>query len=257
MMCSVWKLLRFPLIAGGRGRQLRPANEGQTMQDRNAPPLNPLPPIIWLLALPIIAMEVVVGLGASGLVGGAQAVGWRLQAMEMFVFSPDLMRRMVELHQYPPEQMMRLVTYPLVHGNFTHALFVLVLLLALGKMVGEVFRWWAVVAVFFSASIVGALAYTAIPTVHAPLFGGYPAVYGLIGAFTFLLWVNLAAVGANKYRAFSMIGFLLGIQLLFGVLFGGGWDWVADLAGFATGFLLSFVVSPGGWQRVREKLRQR
>jgi membrane associated rhomboid family serine protease len=227
------------------------------MQDRNAPPLNPLPPIIWLLALPIIAMEVVVGLGASGLVGGAQAVGWRLQAMEMFVFSPDLMRRMVELHQYPPEQMMRLVTYPLVHGNFTHALFVLVLLLALGKMVGEVFRWWAVVAVFFSASIVGALAYTAIPTVHAPLFGGYPAVYGLIGAFTFLLWVNLAAVGANKYRAFSMIGFLLGIQLLFGVLFGGGWDWVADLAGFATGFLLSFVVSPGGWQRVREKLRQR
>jgi membrane associated rhomboid family serine protease len=227
------------------------------MQDHNAPPLNPLPPIVWLLALPIIAMEVVVSLGTSGLVGGAQAVGWRLQAMEMFVFSPDLMRRMIEINQFPPEQMMRLVTYPLVHGNFTHALFVLVLLLALGKMVGEVFRWWAVVVVFFSAAIAGALAYTAIPNVHAPLFGGYPAVYGLIGAFTFLLWVNLAAVGANKYRAFSMIGFLLGIQLLFGVLFGGGWDWVADLAGFVMGFFMSFVVSPGGWARVRQKLRQR
>lgn len=227
------------------------------MQDRNAPPLNPLPPIIWLLALPIIAMEVVVGLGESGLLGGAQAVGWRMQASEKFGLYPDWMRQLFELHQYTPDQMMRLVTYPLVHVNFTHALFVLVLLLALGKMVGEVFRWWAVVAVFFGAAIVGALAYTAIPAVHAPLFGGYPAVYGLIGAFTFLLWVNLAAVGANKYRAFSMIGFLLGIQLLFGVLFGGGWDWVADLAGFATGFFLSFVVSPGGWQRVREKLRQR
>ena len=44
---------------------------------------------------------------------------------------------------------------------------------------------------------------------------------------------------------------------MFGLLFGGGWDWVADLAGFATGFLLSFVVSPGGWARVREKIRQR
>ncbi|MEY4697689.1 MAG: hypothetical protein RIT14_2117, partial [Pseudomonadota bacterium] len=39
--------------------------------------------------------------------------------------------------------------------------------------------------------------------------------------------------------------------------FGGGYEWVADLAGFATGFALSFVVSPGGWRRVVAKLRQR
>lgn len=50
---------------------------------------------------------------------------------------------------------------------------------------------------------------------------------------------------------------LLGIQLLFGLFFGGGYEWVADLAGFATGFLLSFAVSPGGWARVKEKLRRR
>ena len=49
----------------------------------------------------------------------------------------------------------------------------------------------------------------------------------------------------------------MGIQLLFGLLFGGGWDWVAELAGFFTGFFLSFVVSPGGWARVRQKIRQR
>ena len=126
-----------------------------------------------------------------------------------------------------------------------NALFVVVILLALGKMVGEVFRWWAVLVVFFGAAVAGALAFMAVPGNEAPLYGGYPAVYGLIGGFTFLLWVNLAAVGANKYRAFSLIGFLLGIQLLFGVIFGGGLEWVADLAGFAAGFLLSFVVSPG------------
>ena len=33
---------------------------------------------------------------------------------------------------------------------------------------------------------------------------------------------RLAAKGANQYRAFSLIGLLLGIQLLFGLLFGGG-----------------------------------
>jgi membrane associated rhomboid family serine protease len=227
------------------------------MQDRNAPPLNPLPAIVWVLALPIIAMEIVVGLGGTGVVGGLEGAGWRLQALERFVFSPPLMQAMIDRSDYPLLQMMRLVTYPFVHGSTTHAVFVVVILLALGKMVGEIFRWWAVLVVFFGAAIAGAFAYMLVPGNAAPLFGGYPATYGLIGGFTFLLWVNLAAVGANKYRAFSLIGFLLGIQLLFGLLFGGGYEWVADVAGFAAGFLLSFVVSPGGWGRVLDKIRQR
>lgn len=227
------------------------------MDDRNAPPLNPLPPVVWALALPMIAMEVVLGLGSSGLAGGIEGAGWRLQAMERFAFSPELMRVMIERGQYPWEHLMRLVSYPLVHGTTTHAIFALVILLALGKMVGEIFRWWAVLVVFFGAAIAGALAYTAAPWVQAPLIGAYPPVYGLIGSFTFLLWVNLAAVGANKFRAFSMIGFLLGVQLLFGVLFGGVSEWIADLAGFAAGFALSFVVSPGGWAKVVAMIRQR
>jgi len=226
-------------------------------RDHNAAPLNPLPPVVWLLALPIIAMEVVLALGARGLVGGAQAIGWRLDAVQRFAFSPDYLRAMWDQGQYPLDGLMRLVSYPLVHGSFSHALFTVVFLLALGKMVGEVFRPWAVLAVFFGAAAVGALVYTLVPVTQAPLLGAYPPVYGLIGAFTFLLWVKLAAVGANKYRAFSLIGFLLGFQLVAGLMFGGGWDWVAELAGFVTGFALSFVVSPGGWARVMQKLRQR
>lgn len=227
------------------------------MQDRNAPPLNPLPPVVWLLALPMIAMEVVLSLGASGLAGGIEGAGWRLQALERFVFSPPLMQAMIERGEYPPQHLMRLVTYPFVHGSVTHVLFVVVILLALGKMVGEVFRWWAMLVVFLASAVAGAFAFMLVPGNEAPLFGGYPAVFGLIGGFTFLLWVNLAAVGANKFRAFTLIGFLLGFQLLFGLLFGGGYEWVADVAGFATGFALSFVVSPGGWGRVMAKIRQR
>lgn len=225
--------------------------------DRNAPPLNPLPMVVWALALPMIAMEVLLNLGARGLVGGPLAVGWRLDAVQRFAYSPDLMRYMWQTGQYPAEAMLRLISYPLVHGNITHALFVVVMVLALGKMVGEVFRWWAVLVVFFGATALGALIYTLVPGAVAPLIGGYPAVYGLIGAFTFLIWVKLAAQGANQLRAFTLIGLLLGIQLLFGLLFGGGWNWVADLAGFVAGFFLSFVVSPGGWGRVVDKLRAR
>ena len=51
--------------------------------------------------------------------------------------------------------------------------------------------------------------------------------------------------------------YLSNFILLFGLLFGGGWDWVAELSGFAAGFLLSFVVSPGGWMKVREMIRER
>ena len=226
-------------------------------QNLNAPPLNPLPWVVWLLALPIIAMEVVLSLGAGGVVGGPQAIGWRLEAIQRFAFSPDFMRQMLQDGRYPLDGVARLVTYPFVHGNFTHALFVVVMLLALGKMVGEVFRWWGVVAVFFGSAIIGALVYTVVPMTKVALIGAFPPVYGLIGAFTFLLWVKLAAVGANQNRAFLMIGFLLATQLVFGLAFGGGLDWIADLAGFATGFFLSFVVSPGGWERVRERIRQR
>lgn len=226
--------------------------------DHNAPPLNPLPWIVWVLALPLIAMEVVLSLGAAGVVGGPQAIGWRLQAVEQFGLFPELLKYQWETGGQPLEELARLVTYVGVHGSFTHALFAVVMLLALGKMVGEVFRWWGVALVFLGSAAVGGTAYgLLVPGLRTQLIGAYPGVYGLIGAFTFLIWTKLALVGANRLRAFSLIGMLLAIQLVFGVLFGGGWDWVADIAGFATGFLLSFVVSPGGFRRVVGMMRQR
>jgi membrane associated rhomboid family serine protease len=221
-------------------------------------PFNPLPMIVWILVLPLIAMEAVLSLADAGLVGGAQGAGWRLQAVERFGLFPELLRYQWETGGQPYDELLRLVTFPLVHGGFTHALFAVVLMLALGKMVGEIFRWWAVLVVAFGSAIIGGLAYSfLIPDLRTQLIGAYPAVYGLIGAFTFLLWVNLARSGANRYRAFSLIGALLFFQLIFGVLFGANWDWVADVTGFAAGFLISFVVSPGGWARVMDKVRQR
>ena len=225
-------------------------------RDLNAPPLNPLPWIVWALALPLIAMEVVLQLAERGLVGGPGGIGWRLQAMEWFAFSPDLLRYQWETGVL--DGAYRLVSYVLVQGNLTAALFVVVLLLALGKMVGEVFRWWAVALVFLAAAAVGAVVYTLVlPGNRVPLIGGYPGVYGLIGAFTFLIWVRQVATGGSQARAFSLIGMLMGVQLVFGLLFGGGYAWVAELAGFFAGFGLSFVVAPGGWGRVMARLRRR
>ncbi len=225
--------------------------------DHNQNPFNALPPVVVALALLVAVPELIFQAGNFGLVGGAAGVGLRIEALNAFAFSPQLFDRMVETGQFPLAGLRRFVTYAFVHLGFAHVLFVLVFLLALGKMVAEIFSPRAVLLVFFGSAIGGALVYGFVPMAQTALIGGYPAVYGLIGAYTFILWVGLGATGGNPARAFTLIAFLLGIQLVFGLLFGGGLDWIADIAGFATGFGLSFVVAPGGWQRLLARLRQR
>lgn len=224
----------------------------------NASPINPLPPVVVVLALVMFWTEVAFNLGAQGLMGGPNAVGWRLAMMREFGFSGEIQDWMVQTGRYPAEHLLRYLTYPFIHASFTHMLFVVVFLLALGKMVGEIYRWWALLLVFFVPAIVGAVLYGALLDDPAPLIGGYPAVFGLIGAFTFLLWTKLGQEGANPYRAFVLIGFLLFIRLVFGLFPGNDSNtWVADIAGFATGFVLSFFVSPGGWNHVLARIRKR
>ena len=57
--------------------------------------------------------------------------------------------------------------------------------------------------------------------------------------------------------AFRLIGVLLGLQLVFSLLFGNNPTWVAELGGFVVGFLISIPLAPGGAQRMLERLRQR
>ena len=220
-------------------------------------PVNPLPPVVWLIVLPIVAMEVVLSAGSLGLAGGQGGIGWRAEALQRFALSPLMLDQMWAAGQASPDYLMRFVSYAFVHGNLTHAIFAAVFVLALGKFVGEVFRGWAVAVVFLGAVVAGGLAYSVVPGLRIALYGAYPGAYGLIGAFTFILWARLGAAHAHRGRAFSLIGFLLGIQLLFGALFGGAPDWIADLAGFGAGFLLSFLVAPGGPSHFLRVIRQR
>ncbi len=221
------------------------------------PLMNPLPPAVVALALAIFAVEVLLSAGARGYIGGAEAIGWRLEAIRSFGFFAPVLEAMIEQGRWPLEHVARFVTYPFVHLGFVHAIMVIVFLLALGKLIGEVFGNLAVLVVFFACAIFGAVVYAGLTGDTRPLVGGYPAVYGLIGAYTFLLWASYGAAGENQYRAFTLIGFLLVIQLLFGLLFGATSDWIAELAGFAMGFAISPVLARGGFRRLLNRLRQR
>ena len=158
-------------------------------------PINPLPPVVIVLFAAIMAVEAMFTLGAQGLAGGPQAIGWRLGAIQTYAFSADIFQWMLANGRWPAEHLLRFVSFPFVHANFTHALFAGIMVLALGKFVGEAFRGWAVLVVFFGASIGGAVIYGMIVSSGVPLIGAFPGVYGLIGAFTYVLWLRLGQEG--------------------------------------------------------------
>ncbi|MCQ0971210.1 rhomboid family intramembrane serine protease [Paracoccus sp. TK19116] len=225
-------------------------------------PFNSLPAVVWLLALPVIASEALFALGSIGLIGGAEGVGLRLSAIQAAAFAPQQIAYLWSTGQFEPAIAYRLLTYPFIHGSPIQAVFVVVFTLALGNMVATRLRPWSIVALYLGSAVGGALVHTivagAIGAGPQLLIGGYPAVYGLVGGFTFLLWTRLAAENANRFRAFTLIGALLAFQLIFAVVArDASLSWVAEIAGFATGFLLSFVLVDGGFARVLQQFRQR
>ena len=122
---------------------------------------------------------------------------------------------------------------------------------------GYAFSIWGVIYLWLIAScIFGALVYALVVPDGPGLIGAFPGVYGLIGGFTCLLWLRLGEIGAQQAQAFTLIGLLVGIQLVFGLLFGAGQDWVADIAGFVAGFALAFLLLPGAMLRLRDKIRR-
>ena len=230
------------------------------MSDEPAPfesPFNTIPPVIIVLVVILAAIELTLSAGAAGLIGGPSGIGWRLAALNDYAFSPAVLDYVWTRGDTSPELLKRFVTYAFVHGSFTDALFGVALLLALGKFVGDVFSGTATLAVFIIGTLAGALAFGLFVGGATPLFGVWPAVYGLIGAFTYILWLRLGQAGQNQIAAFRLIGFLLGLQLVFGLVFGSSPIWIAELAGFVAGFGSSIVLAPGGWTALLYRLRQR
>lgn len=228
------------------------------MQDPDfQPPVNPLPPIVTLTFLAIAGIEAGLSLGEAGLIGGPGAVGWRLGLMRDYGFSGQIFDWMVANGQWPYWEVARMLTYPFIHLGFTHALFAMVLLLALGKLVAEAMGPITFAAIFVLAGIGGAAIYGLLLNDPTLLVGAYPSVYGLIGGYSFVMWRQLAGTGPQQYRAFTLISLLMAIQLIWGVFFEAGLQWIAELAGFLVGFALCFLLAPGEWARIRDGLRRR
>jgi len=231
------------------------------MSDQNDPPFetpfNTLPAVVIVLFVLMAGVELVLTAGEAGLVGGPEAIGWRLGLVRDWGFSGNMFDAMWASRDFPPEHLARLLTYPFIHLSFSHALIAIVLMLALGKMAAEVMGQFAMLALFVLSGIGGALVYAALLDDPVWLVGSYPAVYGLIGGYSFLLWRKQVATGGRQLEAFTLIAMLMVLQLAWSLFASVGYGWVAELSGFFCGFMLSFVCAPGEWARILRRLRQR
>ncbi|NNU78895.1 rhomboid family intramembrane serine protease [Halovulum dunhuangense] len=223
--------------------------------DHNASPVNPIPPVVMALVALVVAVELLFQAGARGLVGGPEAVGWRLEALRNFGFFSRYFDYMVQSGDWRIDGLWRFVTYSFIHYNLTHTLFAAVLLLALGNFTARLFHPAAILLAYAVSAVSGALVHALVIDSEAPLFGAYPAVYGLLGLYTWALWAAADKLGTNPYAAFRLIGVLVGIQVIF-ILIDGTWAslW-SEIAGFVAGFLIATPLAPGGLRRLRRKLQ--
>jgi rhomboid protease GluP len=145
------------------------------MEDHNVSPFNALPPVVVALAVVIAGLggDVPAGDGSGFWAGRAASAGGLRQCR----ITRCSMRSRIgcwPMGRFPPEQLLRFLTYPLIHGGFVHAAFVVVFILAIGKMVAEVFSPLAFIAIFWVSAVFGALAYVLLLDSPFPLIGRLP-----------------------------------------------------------------------------------
>lgn len=217
-------------------------------------PFNPLPWTVLLLLAAIAGIEAVFQMAEAGFIGGPEAIGWRLTYGRQFGFVEELWDWMVLNGQFPFEHLIRAATYAFVHQGLVQALFVCVFLAAIGKFVGDRLHPVLVLVVFLVASIFGAIAYASFWDDRSLMLGGFPGVFGLIGALTWILFSTKRAEGEKGYDAFRLIAFFMTIQFIYKFIYGGDNQWFAEFTGFAIGFILSMLFGADGKLRIGELL---
>ena len=218
--------------------------------------INPIPAVILAILCGIVLVEIFLVFGFGGLVGKSGVAAERLILIQKYGVTPDLASWMFETSNFSIDYVSRFIVYPFVNLSSLSVVFATVLLLALGKIVGEVFSALSVVLIWFLTTTLAAFFYSMSATDGQILVGSYPGIYGFVGAYTFVSWIILRlAEEKNQSQAFSLIVALMSIQLLFSLVFGTGQLWIADFAGFVIGFIISFFLTPGGIKRVISILR--
>ena len=223
------------------------------MSDSPPHTVNPLPPAVIVLFLAVVIGE--------AYIAGAEAQLWgqfdaRIGLIRQFAFLPEGFERALSAGVWQAELFWRMLTYPFVHAAVMQSILASVLILALGKFLGEILGNTAVFVIFGISSVFAALGYAQFTSSTYPLFGGYPPAYGLIGGFSFVLFSRAEGLLSHQLRAFRMLGILMAINISFSFFSSGPPLWVAELCAAAVGFISAALIQTGGLASLVAKFRR-
>jgi len=219
-------------------------------------PFNPVSPFVVLVVLAMVAAELVFQAAEHRLIGGPLAEGWRIDMMRYFGFHKAVFAHISQGGEIEPKVVWPFLSYLFIHRSFMHTLIAAALILALGKMISDMFSGLAVAVLFIACGLAGALAFGWFSKDGGfPLIGAYPVFYGFIGTYTWIQIFDLRKKGQSIMPAFSALIGLVVLRAGFMLYAGLANDWAADLAGLITGFLLAYILAPDGKDRIRGWVR--
>ena len=210
--------------------------------DLNQKPINIMPKSVIFLIFLVAFVEFVLQLGQKGLIGEQASIGWRMELIQKYGFFDAIFEWMRDNNTYKFNDLIRFFTYSFIHRSFTEIIFVLVFIATFGKFIAEVYGDMEVVLIFILSGAIGALGFGIFAN-GTLLVGGYPAVYGLIGAFTWVQFAIQRMKGETGFRAFHLIIFFMIIALIYNLAYSNNsYEWIAEIIGFISGFCISILI---------------
>ena len=219
-------------------------------------PFNPVSPVVVVLVVAMVAVELVFQAAENRLIGGPMAEGWRVEMMRFFGFHKAVFDHISLGGEIEPKVVWPFFSYLFINRTFMHMLVATALILAMGKMIADMFSGLAVLVIFVACGLAGALAFGIFSKAGGfPLIGAYPVFYGFIGTFTWIQIFELRGQGKSIFPAFYALISLAVLRVGFTLYAGVANDWMADLAGLIVGFLLAYILAPDGKDRIRGWVR--
>ena len=208
---------------------------------------NDLHPTVYGLALIVIGLELLFGLAENGILGGLIDPSARRNALIDYAFWQQLFNLAMANGEYRLDVLITLLSYPLLHTGFIHAVVSAAIILFMGTILARLFHYMWPLGIFWIASVAGGLAYAMLSTSQAPLLGASPGYFGLIGAVGFVFLYTLhKSFDRRGQRMLSIPLVFLVVPTVMNIFLTSSQIWIADLAGAATGFIIAIFISPGG-----------
>lgn len=205
-----------------------------------------MPPTLVMvstLAALVTLPELLLILADQGLIGSSR---WRLLAWQYGGFWAGL------LHGWRPnfaaQPVTMFLTHSVLHAGPGHMLGNLAAVMAIAPSVAARFGGRGLAAIWAGAVLGGGAAFGLLSNSPAPMVGASGAIFGLVGAWTWMQGADLARTGAGPGAVAARVGGiaagLAGLNLAMWLLADGVLAWQTHLGGYLAGIGIAALLAP-------------